>query len=207
MKSLYGWTRDLHLYAGVFLSPAVLIFAVSTLLLNHQRPPSDADGHGPLLRAGVPVEVSGETGTLEQAKGILRQLNLTGEINFVRHLPRQQSLVIPVLKPGEATWVEVDLRTRTAKVERQIQGLGAALIYLHKMPGPHLVQFRGNWVYTVVWGVLADAVVWGLLFLTISGVYLWYVLKTARQTGLLLLASGGVSLALLVIALALPGRL
>jgi len=32
---LYSLTRELHSYVGLFLSPFVLVFAVSVILLNH----------------------------------------------------------------------------------------------------------------------------------------------------------------------------
>ncbi|MBI2929924.1 MAG: PepSY-associated TM helix domain-containing protein [Verrucomicrobia bacterium] len=202
MKRLYAWTRDLHLYLGLFVCPFILLFAVSTLLLNHPSAPAPgAASASPPLKQAVPIELPGEVGSLEQAKKILRQLNLTGEIDYVRHQARDQRLLIPVLKPGEMTKVEVDLRARTATVERSTPGLAAALIYLHKMPGPHNVQLRGNWFYMRCWAVLADAVVYGVLFLTVSGLYLWWMLKAERKVGWALLAAGVVSAVAFVAAI------
>ena len=34
---LYRWIRDLHLYLGLFVSPFVLLFAVSVFYLNHGK--------------------------------------------------------------------------------------------------------------------------------------------------------------------------
>ena len=34
-KGFYRWLRQLHLYFGVFICPFLLIFAVSTIMLNH----------------------------------------------------------------------------------------------------------------------------------------------------------------------------
>ena len=48
------------------------------------------------------------------------------------------------------------------------------------------------------WRTLADATVYLVLFVTLSGVYLWYVLKAERRIGLILLAAGGISFAALV---------
>ncbi len=76
--------------------------------------------------------------------------------------------------------------------------MGEALNYLHKMPGPHNVRFRGNWVYMSWWAVTADAVVYGILFLTVSGLYLWWKIKGERAVGWALLAGGAASVAMLV---------
>jgi hypothetical protein len=202
MNRFYASTRDLHFYLGLFLCPFILVFAVSTLLLNHPgQPPPETSARSPLTNQPVELGARLELGTLEQARSILRQLGVTGEIAYIRHLAREQRLVIPVAKPGEATTVEVDLRTRTATVNRQPQGLGAALIYLHKKPGPHNVKFRGNWIYMAWWGVLADTVVYVSFFLTVSGLYLWWMLKAGRTVGWILLGTGALSVAALVAAL------
>ncbi len=128
-------------------------------------------------------------------------MDVTGEIDYIRHLAKEERLLIPVTKPGEVTTVEVDLKARTATVQRQPQGLGATLIYLHKMPGPHNVKTRGNWIYTVWWSALADTVVYTVLFLTVSGLYLWWMLKAERAVGWTLLGAGVLSAGALVAAL------
>jgi hypothetical protein len=199
MKHFYTWTRDLHLYLGLFASPFLVVFAVSTLLLNHPTPSRQE----PASRTSrvVPIEVPEGAGTVDQARQILRQLNLTGEIDYIRHDAGAQRLVIPVIKPTEKTTVTVDLRAKTATVEQSKQGLAAALIYLHRMPGPHNVNVRGNWIYTRVWGRLADVTVAGVLFLGFSGLYLWWTLKAERKTGWVLLSAGSLSLAVLVLML------
>jgi hypothetical protein len=196
--------RDIHLYLGLFLSPLILIFAVSTLLLTHQwRPAPDATSQN-TAREAIPVDVPDGTGSLPQAKEILRQLQITGEIEYVRHSASQQRLVIPVLKPGSLTRVEVDLRRKTATVQRQNMGLGTALIYLHKMPGQHLRQYRGNWWPMWCWMFLTDGVVYGILLITLTGLYLSWMLKAERGTGMILLAAGLLTTIILVAILCLP---
>ncbi len=75
------------------------------------------------------------------------------------------------------------------------------MVFLHKMPGPHNVSIRGNSLYLQVWRVLTDATVYAILFLTLSGVYLWVVLRAERRVGLLFLGAGAASLGSLVYAL------
>ena len=204
MKLLSGWMRDLHLYLGLFLCPTILIFAVSTLLLNHPRPPAPAPTAGDTSSTRpVTVEVPGEVGTVDQARNILHQLQVTGEIDYLQHDAQAGRLVIPVSKPGQHVEVEVDLRARTAVVTRRDQGLAAALIYLHKRPGPHNANLRGNWVYMVWWSALADTAVYGILALTASGLYLWRRFRPERYSGWLVLAAGALSATVLVVALSM----
>jgi hypothetical protein len=199
-KSIYRRTRDLHLYVGLFLSPFVLVYAVSAILLNHAALPW---GH----RAGPPVEsrtirvavVDGEN-SLDVAAQVRRQIGVRGEIGFVSRTPGSPRLSFPIETPGRTTRVRVDLAAGTATVERRDSGVWDALIYLHKMPGPHNASVRGNWPFTRLWGWLADGAVYALLFLSASGVYLWTALRADRRTGMVFLGAGVLSFALLALA-------
>lgn len=201
-RDIHGWTRDLHLYAGLFLSPFILIFAFSTLALNHPARQTTPPASAPSRTLLVSVATS-DLGTLEHARSILRQLELTGEIDNVMHNTKAGRLTIPVSKPGELTTVQVDLNSGIATVQHQASGMAAALVYLHKRPGPHLIKFRGNWGYMAVWSILADAVVYGTLFLTASGLYLWWFFKAERTFGWILLAAGTLTVGGLVTAITL----
>ena len=81
-------------------------------------------------------------------------------------------------------------------------GIWSGLVYLHKMPGQHLANLRGNWVYMRLWRWLADGAVYAVLFLTLSGLYLWAVLRAERRIGIALIAAGGVSFLVSLYALA-----
>jgi len=52
------------------------------------------------------------------------------------------------------------------------------------MPGPHLAAIRGNSGFMKVWRYLVDTTVYFLLFLTMSGVFLWYFLPSERKLGM-----------------------
>lgn len=200
VKPLLSYVRDLHLYVGLFLCPFVLLFAVSTMRLNH---PSRAATGGDVEKRHVAIKApTGEVGSIPHARAILDRLGVTGEIDYVRHNAKAAKLLIPVSKPGEITRVEINLQAETATIEHEQRGLGEALTYLHKMPGPHNVRFRGNWVFMSWWAVTTDAAVLGILVLTISGLYLWWKLKVEKTIGWVLVGGGMVTVALLVGAVA-----
>jgi hypothetical protein len=52
------------------------------------------------------------------------------------------------------------------------------------------VAIRGNWIGTQLWRVLADATIYLLLFVSLSGIYLWWAIKAERRIGMTLLATG-----------------
>ena len=94
----------------------------------------------------------------------------------------------------------VDLDARAATVTRRTTSLWESLAYLHKMPGPHNVTIRGNWVGTHVWRWFADATIYLLLFVSVSGIYLWWTITAERRIGLTLLTTSAVTLCGLVYA-------
>jgi hypothetical protein len=189
-KTVYRWTRDLHCYAGLFLSPFLLVYALSTVFLNHAFLPWGERRVAVETKSAVRLSLPQSENSLDLAKSVRRELGIVGEIGYVNYRPKDSRLSFPIERPGHAANVRVDLATMMATVESRETGVWDGLIYLHRMPGPHNVAIRGNWIITRYWGWLADVTVYLLLFLTASGVYLWTVLKADRRTGLLFLGSG-----------------
>ena len=201
-KSLYRWTRDLHLYAGLFVSPFVLVYAVSAILLVHAYLPWGGRATAPVQTRTVRVAVRDAEDGLAVASQVRAQIGVRGEIGFVGRKPGSPRLGFPIESPGRTTSVRVDLATGIATVETKSTGVWDALVWLHKMPGPHNANIRGNWVLTRLWGWLADTSVYLLLFLSVSGIYLWFVLRAERRSGLVMLGAGVLSFTAIVVALA-----
>lgn len=199
--TLHRRTRDLHLYLGLFLSPFVLVYAASAIVLNHAWLPWGGRDGGVTERRTVRVTVPAGGDGLAVAKDIQRQVDVRGEVGWVSRKPELQRLSFPIETPGRVTEVRVDLASRLATVEQRRTGVWDAAVELHKLPGPHNVKLRGNWVFMRLWGWLADATVYLLLFLTVSGVYLWTVLRAERRIGLVLLGAGAASFVALLLAI------
>lgn len=196
-RTFYIWTRDLHLYLGLLVSPFLILFAVSVFYVNHVHlNPAKAETSSREVRELVIPEGIAETEGMEQAllaHKILPQVGLDGEINFIRNVRSEQKLVIPVVGPGFSASIDLRLPERTATVTERQTSLSETFAYLHRSPGPHNVAIRGNWFWTTVWRWLADATVYLVLFISISGVYLWTALRAERRVGLTLLAAGALT--------------
>jgi hypothetical protein len=199
MRRLYLVTRDLHLYLGLFLSPFVLVFSVSVFYLVHgiaRRPaPESLDGARTVTSLTIPSDIAQTQGRarVQALRPLLEQLGVPGEIDFVRHMSKGHRLIVPVRLPGRDTVVDVDYERGTAVVTTRRQSLGDAFVYLHKMPGPHNADIRGNSGLIRAWRVLADATAYVLFFITISGIYLWVALKAERKIGLALMLTGAIT--------------
>ncbi len=192
-KRLYQWTRKLHLYTGLFISPFLLLYAISTLYLNHSvrgTPVDEAQGT-------VPIELAPGVEGMELVNQVVEQLDLSGEIAG-RGQIRNNQTIIRVARPGIVKVVTVNLADQEATVLQRSTGLLGAINYLHFNPGLHRVP---KWGITKLWGWLADTTVYLTLFLTVSGVYLWVLLKAERNTGLIMLGGGVVSFISILAAL------
>jgi hypothetical protein len=202
-RQVYRWTRDLHLYIGLFISPFVLVFAVSVFFLNHAKlpaaPPTPPQVFGNLQIADGIERLTGPE-AVARARDVLPQVGLTGEIGFVRVIGREHRVVFPVSQPGFEATVDLDVEKRSAVVTRSAFPWWQSLVYLHKTPGPHNANIRGNWVWTRVWGWLADTTIYLTLFITVSGLYLWFAIKAERRTGMVLLGTGALAFSGLIYA-------
>ena len=200
---LYRWLRDLHLYFGLFISPFVLLFAASVFYLNHGKlipgPEPPVETYRDLTVPDGFDRLKGRE-AVERATTLLPQVGVGGEIGFLRYVAKDRHLIFPVSKAGSEATVDVDLDARTATVKRRRMNLWESISYLHKMPGPHNVAIRGNWAGTQAWRVLADGTIYLLLFISLSGVYLWWAIRAERRIGIALLAGGAATFAGLIYA-------
>ena len=134
---LYRWLRDLHLYFGLFISPFILLFAVSVFYLNHgkliagDQPP--AETYRDLSLPDGFDRLKGRE-AVDRAAAILPQVRVSGEIGYLRYVARDRHVIFPVSKAGAETAIDVDLDARTATVRRRSMNLWESLAYLHKMP-------------------------------------------------------------------------
>ena len=96
----------------------------------------------------------------------------------------------------------IDYEQRTANVSSRNHPMHEALVYLHKMPGPHNADVRGNSRLIRAWRILADATAYLLVFITVSGIYLWVALRAERRVGVILLLAGAITFWGLVYAVA-----
>ena len=198
--------RALHRYLGLFLSPFVLVFAISVFFLTHAwlpkfGPPATSTRIVPAF--ALPANWAGLAARplIEALKPGLAQAGVPGEVGFIRHQVKEERLVIPVTIPGRETIVSLNLTNREATIVTRETGLAEALVLLHKSPGQHGPAIRMNWLFMKAWRVAADATAWLVLFISLSGVYLWYALRASRRTGWMMLGAGALTFFGMVYAL------
>lgn len=194
-RRLYTITRDLHLYLGLFITPFVLLFSVTVFFFVHAIAPKfGAETTRTRVATGVLIppdllKLSGRA-MIDALKPTLASINVPGEIGFIRHVVSDDSLIIPVSVPGRMTTVTIRIAQREANIVTRETGLADALMTLHRSPGEHAPALSRNWFAMRAWRWLSDTTAYFTLFITLSGLYLWYVLRAERRIGYILLASG-----------------
>ncbi len=189
MRKYYSQIRSLHLYFGLFISPFVLIFSLSVLFFNHPQAVNRLFPVKPLPVSKQKLDkIPYDTTDLLTAKAIIQKIGVKGEIDFISQ--NQDRISFPVKQPGLRTQITVNKQTDSVYIMPQMEGSARAITYLHSMPGAHNQAIRGNSGFVKVWRILADVVVYVVLFLSVSGVFLWYFLRVERNFGLFSLGLG-----------------
>ena len=194
----YRLILDLHLYSGLFITPFMLVFAISVFFLVHSwLPRLAAETSTTRVVSAVPLpgdlaKLSGRP-LIDALRPALEKAGVRGEVGFIRHMVKEGKLIIPVTIPGRETTVSISITNREATIVTREAGLASALVTLHKSPGQHGPGIRMNWFYMRVWRWMADTTVYLILFISVSGVYLWYVLRAERTVGIILLFAGALS--------------
>src|SRR3974377_498400 len=158
----YRLIRDLHLYLGLFISPFVVVFAISVFFLVHSwLPRIGSVTSTKRLVSGLPLPAGLQTLSgrplIEALKPVLEKAGVRGGGGFIRHLVKEDKLIIPGTIPGRETTVSISLGNGEATVETRETGLADAMVTLHKSPGQHGPDIRMNWFPMKAWRWMADA--------------------------------------------------
>lgn len=206
MKNYYQVFKEIHFHTGLFISPFILIFALSVIVLNHHFVDWQEDWQewffsvNEIVDQTVEIKIPpADISRMDYAKDILEQIHVSGEIAGI--FGDSVQMYIPVTKPGFRYSIKADLLSGIVYIHSSRTSIWKRLIWLHKMPGPHNASIKGNWSQTKIWGSVIDLFVICLLFSSITGIVLWYYFKHERIIGIIALLIGLISFVLLIIGL------
>lgn len=196
-SKVYRGVRWLHTHAGLLFGPIALLFTASTLILNHPQVFSSWVSGETVERVVEGIQVPDSEG-LELGRSIARQLNLTGEIDWVGIQPDAKRVTVMISRPGWYTRITVNGNPGRAELVETRKGIVDRILYLHKRPGPHVANLRGNWWVVQLWGAVADSLIISLLLLSLTGILLWWRLKNERAMGLGAIVAGFTGVTVLI---------
>jgi hypothetical protein len=205
LRSFDKWNRKLHIYLGLYLLWFLWLFSISGLLLNHPKwrfadfwPDRRQSGFEKTIRTPQ------ETGDLNIAGSLMRQLGISGEIEWTTTRPASDRFEFRIVRPGRIIEVKTDLKKGQASIqETQTNGWGVVKM-LHTLTGVRVGDSSAerDWWATKVWSLSMDAVVLGLVFLALSSLYMWLRLKKGRTLGAMILGLGILGCGFFVLGLA-----
>ena len=200
------WNRKLHFYSGLFLLFFLWLFAFSGLLLNHptwnfaeswnNRKETNYEREITALRP----EVKGDLG---QAREIVRQLGIKGEILLTTTRTDTDKFDFQVRRPGHFFFIKANLAQKRVAVRQADVNLWGVIKVLHTFTGVQMddARNRRDWVLTSIWAFSMDAVAAGLIFMVLSSLYMWFKLPQKRLLGAVVLGLGSLSCGLFCLGL------
>lgn len=176
--------RRVHLYLALFLSPWVLMYALSTVAMNHRGPVGEPP-EWTLERETVHDGIFPEGGSAEvMAEQILAALELEGWHN-VRHDEATGVLTINRHAAVHPRRITFDPSGGTLRIERQEFRTPAFLERMHRRRG-----YKEGLATDNVWAFVVDGFIAGMLLWAFTGVWMWWEIRPARKWGLICCAAG-----------------
>jgi len=176
------YVRRIHMYLALFLTPWVLMYAISSLTFNHMG--TIRDWYGGNLNQFEQVNAMDyrapfppETSPAEAAKQILLDLNIDGA-HFVRGDLTGERFTVMRQSPYALKRIIYFPQEGRLVVERQVANLPSILTRMHTRHG-----YEQDYASMQLWGLGVELTVLAMLFWIASGLWLWWEIKPARLWG------------------------
>jgi len=181
--------RNLHLWIGLAITPYLLMYGISALQMAHPNwievtHETTLSTREIELSQGVPAQI---------ARTAQSRLELRGSMSRVRETA--EGLEFRVSRPGSQSDVQIDPATGRANIETRRSDLGGFLNQVHVLSGWHEHMPSGLLALALLGVSMA------MLFLGVTGVYLWFKLLAERRLGWIVLAVGAAYSLTLVVAI------
>ena len=180
--------RRIHMYLALFLMPWMLIYALSTLLMNHHEWVSQwYSTQNPAFVVEKEISYaktfSGDA-LLETIAGeVLRDLGMDGAHN-VRG-GEGKPIIINRFDPIAQKRITYDPAQSSVLVEREEYRTPAFLGKMHRRRG-----YQHPYLTDDAWGFSVDLAVLAMMFWCLSGIWMWWNLRTARKWAGISMVSG-----------------
>jgi hypothetical protein len=198
LKTFETWNRKLHYYLGLYFLFFIWLFAFSGLLLNNSGWKTFEFWENRKQSTEERAITAPPAGSdLAQAENLVRQLGLTGEIDWTASRANNNALKFRVTRPGIVIDITADFQQQRATIKRIDFNAWGLMRTLHTFTGASVHEKNNrnqrDWVLTKVWALAMDAVAVGLIVMVLSSFYMWYELPEKRRLGAIILALGVLS--------------
>jgi hypothetical protein len=183
------FVRRSHMYLALFLMPWMLIYALSTMAMNHREffnrlyseEPAQFERESESAYAGsFPLNATPRQAALQ----ILRSLGKEGAFSVQGQLDGDH-LTIFRLDPIAPRRITYTPKYGKLVVERQVFRTPAFLERMHRRRG-----FQHDYALEDAWASSVDVVIVAMVFWGLSGLWMWWELRSTRGWGMLCLGAG-----------------
>jgi hypothetical protein len=194
MKIFRNWDiskiiRRTHMYLALFLMPWMFMYSLSTIMMNHrdlvvsfyQKEQPDTVRDREVSVSGLAVDMNQPD---QAAERILSTLGLDGAHN-VRGGMENKPLVITRHNPFGQQIITYDPQDQSAVIEQQEFRTFTMLERLHRRRG-----YQHEYLLEDTWALSVDTAIIAMLFWALSGIWMWWELKTTRKWGAIAAVSG-----------------
>ncbi|HAV61016.1 MAG TPA: hypothetical protein DCY13_01455 [Verrucomicrobiales bacterium] len=190
--------RRTHLYLGLLLIPWMLVYAVSTLMLNHRgitnalRPadPQWVKVWEKDYRFDMPAD---DVPLRETAGRILEENGLKGAYGVNRH---GQTLNINLFKFWRPVRLQYQIQQGRLTAEEKKFSFAELMVRMHFRAGYGQPGFLND-----LWAVAVDLYCITSLVWVATGLYLWWKISSVRRAGWLTIAAGALTFVILLLTL------
>ncbi len=181
--------RRTHMYLALFLTPWVLMYALSTVVMNHRGHLRRVYGETPPIfsmeserdyAAIFPANATPQ----QKAIQILRDLNLEGAYAVSRPAP-DGTLTINRQDPVTPKRIRYRPTDKKITVERLEYRTPAFLERMHRRRG-----YDHGYAADDGWAVSVDLFIVAMVFWVASGLWMWWEMRLTRRTGALFACAG-----------------
>jgi len=187
---LRNWNRKLHYYLGLYLLFFLWLFAFTGLLLNHsQWKFAEFWENRQQTSYERDIAVPSAAGDLAQARELMRQLGLRGEIEWTSTRNDGNRFDFRVSRPGRIFEIKTDFSRNKASVQRIGLNAWGVMRILHTFTGVRIDDARNqrDWLLTKLWAFAMDGVAVGLILMVLTSPVMWLELRQKRVLGALVL--------------------
>lgn len=200
LKTFSKVLRQMHMYLALFLTPWLLMYALSTLAMNHRQFFKERYG-GSLAHwekereQPFTMPLNANTPPRVMAEQVLRALSWHGNFNANLSKDRQ---TLTILRTDPVTPRRITYRPAEGKliIEKQLFRSQSFLEGLHRRRG-----FKSDFLRDDLWGAMVDLVIVAMVLWMLSGLWMWWELRRHRGWGLLALEAGLASFAIFLAVL------
>ena len=180
--------RRTHMYLALFLAPWMLMYAISTLAMNHRAVFVERYGSGPVpFQKERELVYDGSFSPDVDLKMVSRQILTSLDLDGAHGVTRRKDGAIVINRNDLITPRRITFTpdTRALVVERMERRPNAFLERFHRRRG-----YATGYRLDTAWAATVDAVIVTMVFWALSGLWMWWEMKVTRGFGALAFLGG-----------------